>query len=143
LTCAAGDSIAFDYWYSAIGDYKSVLNLQVIAEAMADFDAASTDSLRNRKVANFDFLGLANAFDNAGAPANWKLTDTLLIQHLSSTSDTAAIGADLAYRYGRNGSLTGLGFDAVQGILVSGSFGITAQALQSDAALMTGAKRLA
>ena len=52
------------------------------------------------------------------------------------------MGADLAYRYGLNGSLANIGFDPVAGIMSSGSFGTAAQTLQSMAALETGIKRL-
>ena len=134
------DSITIEAWYTGTTN-KSVLNMQVIVDAMADFNAASTDPLVNRKVANFNFAGLASAFDAAGAPAGWALTDALLSKHLSG-SDTAALGADLTYRYGRTGSLANIGFDPAVGILSGGSFGTSAQALQSAAVLESGAKRL-
>ena len=114
-----GDKVTLKDWYAAGTINKSVLNMQVIAEAMADFSATSTNKLVNKKVANFDFLGLANAFDAAGAPVNWALTNALLTKHLSG-SDTAALGGDLAYRYGRTGSLANMGFDPVQGMLSNG-----------------------
>jgi Ca2+-binding RTX toxin-like protein len=136
----ADDRLTFKDWYAAPAN-RSVLNMQVIAEAMADFDAASSDKLRNKKIVTFDFLGLVGAFEAAGAPTNWALTNALLSKHLSG-SDTAAIGADLAYRYGRTGSLSGMGVDAVQGMLGSASFGAMAQGLQSSAALDAGLKRL-
>lgn len=60
----------------------------------------------------------------------------------SSRFDLGA-AADLAYRYGRVGSLVGMRFDPVQGMLASGSFGTAAQTLQSAAALDTGLRRLA
>jgi hypothetical protein len=99
-----GDKITFVNWYASAPANKSVLDLQVIAEAMADFDASSSDALRNKKIANFDFTGLANAFDAAGAPSGWALTNALLTKHLGG-SDTQALGGDLAYRYGLNRSL--------------------------------------
>jgi Ca2+-binding RTX toxin-like protein len=135
-----GDRITFKDWYAAPGN-RSVLNMQVIAEAMADFNAASSDKLVNRKIENFDFLGIAGAFDAAGAPASWAVTNALLSRHLGG-SDTAAIGADLAYQYGKRGSLSGMGFDAVQGMLASGSFGVAAQVLQAPAVLNAGPRVL-
>jgi hypothetical protein len=137
----SGDKITFKDWYGLPGN-MSLQNLQVIAEAMQDFNPASTDKLVNRKVESFDFTGLAATFDTAGAPVSWALTNALLSKHLSG-SDSAATGADLAYRYGRTGSLAGMGFDAVQGMLASGSFGASAQALQSPAAVDAGLKHLA
>jgi hypothetical protein len=141
LGAGAGDSITFKDWYAAPAN-RSVLNMQVIAEAMADFNAASADPLRNRKVETFNFANIANAFDASGVATAWALTDTLLRQHLAGSSDTAAIGADIAYRYGRTGSLGGMGFDPVVGMLSNGAFGASAQALQGAAATDVGAKRL-
>ncbi|HEX2830434.1 MAG TPA: calcium-binding protein, partial [Burkholderiales bacterium] len=141
LGLGAGDSITFKDWYAAPAN-RSVLNMQLIAEAMADFNAASADPLRNRKVETFNFANIANAFDASGVATAWALTDTLLRQHLASSSDTAAIGADVAYRYGRSGSLAGMGFDPVVGMLSNGAFGASAQALQGAAATDVGAKRL-
>ena len=141
LNLGGSDSMTFYGWKSQDSDYKKVLNMQVIVEAMADFNPASTDKLLNRKVANFDFQGLVTAHTAAGAPANWALTNALLSKHLSG-SDTAALGGDLAYRYGKAGSLAGMGFDPVQGILANASFGTAAQALQSAATLDVGLKRL-
>src|SRR5207244_4245275 len=45
----------------------------------------------------------------------------LLSKHLGE-SDTAALGADLASRYGLAGSFSGRGFDPVHGMLASGLF---------------------
>jgi Ca2+-binding RTX toxin-like protein len=141
LDLGAGDSIAFKDWYAAPAN-RSVLDMQMIAEAMADFSAASADPLRSRKVATLNFANLVNAFDASGAAAAWALTDTLLEQHLVSGSDSAAIGADIAYRYGKAGSLAGMGFDTVVAMLASGSLGASAQMLQPQAATDSGARRL-
>jgi len=140
LNLGGADRITLRGWYTA-PTHRSVLNMQLIAEAMDDFDATSANKLLNRKVANFDFAGLAGAFDGAGAPAGWALTNALLSKHLGG-SDTAALGADIAYRYGSRGSLANVGFDAVQGMLASSSFATGAQALQSSASLESGARRL-
>jgi len=137
----SAEKVTLTNWYASSPANKSVLNLQVIAQAMADFDASSADPLLNKNVANFDFLGLASAFDAAGAPANWALTNALLAEHLSG-SDTGALGGDLAYRYGLTGSLANVGFDPAVAILSNASFGTAAQAFQSQAALEQGIKRL-
>ncbi|MBI2319227.1 MAG: putative Ig domain-containing protein, partial [Betaproteobacteria bacterium] len=137
----SSEKITLTNWYASSPANKSVLNLQVIARAMADFDASSADPLLNKNVANFDFLGLASAFDAAGAPANWALTHALLAEHLSG-SDTEALGGDLAYRYGLTGSLANVGFDPAVSILSNASFGAAAQAFQSQAALEQGIRRL-
>jgi Ca2+-binding RTX toxin-like protein len=135
-----GEKITFKDWYALPGN-KSLQNLQVIAEAMQAFNPASPDKRLNRKIETFDFQGLAGRFDTAGAPVNWALTNALLEKHLSG-SDSAAIGGDLAYRYGKNGSLASIGFDAASGLLGGASFGAAAQALQSEQTIAAGVKHL-
>jgi hypothetical protein len=57
-------------------------------------------------------------------------------------SDTEALGGDLAYQYGKNLSLAGIGSEPAQTLLASASFGSSAQALQSLASLQVGPERL-
>src|SRR6266568_2646344 len=87
---------------------KGGTGTEVIAEAMAGFDANSADPLLNKKVQTFDFTQLVNAFDAARAAdpglTSWALTNALTQYHLSG-SDDAALGGDLAYQYGLNGTL--------------------------------------
>ena len=71
------------------------------------------------------------AFDAAGATANWQLTDARLTTHLQAGSDTAAIGGDLAYQYGKNSNLTGMGLLNAQSVIAAASFGQTAQTLNN------------
>ena len=101
LDAGSGDRLTFKDWYAAT-PVRPALNLQIIAEAMADFNPASTDPLVNRKVQSFDFQGIYGAFEAARAanPAltSWALTNALLDFHLSG-SDTEALGGDLAYQY--------------------------------------------
>ena len=137
------DSITFKDWYLASPTNQSVINLQAIAEAMADFNAGSGDALRNKKVVTFDFSAIVTDFDNAGATDNWALTDTILNAHLLSGSDTAALGGDLAYQYGKpSGTLAGIGLTPAQSLLSDPNFGSTAQTLQSLVNLQIGTIRL-
>ena len=140
----ASDRITLANWYAS-ADNHSVLTLQVIAEAMADFDAGGADPLRDNRVETFDFTGLAGAFDAARAAnpglTNWAITNALTQFHLSG-SDTAALGRDLAYQYGRNGTLAGIGVNAAQEVLGDAQFGAHAQALRPLAGLQEGAVRL-
>jgi len=136
----SAEKVTFAGWYASTAN-RSVSMLQVIAEACADFDAGSSDPLRNRKVVSFDFLGVVAQFDAAGQTSNWSVTNALLTEHLAG-SDTEAMGGDLAYRYGLGGSLAGIGADPAVSILSSGSFGTAAQGLQSAATLEQGIKRL-
>ena len=71
------------------------------------------------------------AFDAQATKTNWAFTDTMLTTHLQAGSDTAAIGGDLAYQYGKNSNLTGIGLIASQNVINAASFGQTAQTLNA------------
>ena len=130
LKMGTTDQVTLAGWYTATTN-KSVINLQVIAEAVTGFSLGGADALRNNKIENFNFANLVAAFDTAGATANWQLTDARLTTHLLAGSDTAAIGGDLAYQYGRNSNLTGVGLIASQNVINAASFGQTAQILNA------------
>ena len=139
LATGAAESVTLRNWYSATSN-RSIVNLQVIAEAMAEFDASSSDPLLNRKVQRFDFQGLVGAFEASGL-SSWALTGALLQFHLGG-SDGEALGGDLAYRYGRDATLAGIGFTPAQQTLGASEFATQAQALRDDATLQQGAIRL-
>jgi Ca2+-binding RTX toxin-like protein len=128
LKVSATDQITLKDWYLGTTN-KSVVNLQVIAESIAGFSLGGADALRDNKVENFNFANMVAAFDAEGATANWQLTDERLTAHLQSGSDTAAIGGDLAYQYGKNSNLTGMGLLNTQSVIAAASFGQTAQTL--------------
>jgi len=135
IKLGATDQITLKHWY-ADSSYRSVVNLQVIAEEVTGFTLGGADTLRNNKVETFNFANLVSQFDadvetNAANASNWQLTDARLTAHLQSGSDTAAIGGDLAYQYGRNGNLTGVGLLAAQNVINATSFGQTAQTLNN------------
>jgi len=65
------------------------------------------------------------------------LTNGLAQFHLSG-SDTDALGGDLAYQYGENASLAGIGFNKAQDVLASPQFGTQAQTLRPLATLQDG-----
>jgi hypothetical protein len=137
----ASDSITFKDWYAG---NNNIVDLQMIASAMSDFNPGSTDTLRNTNVENFDFQKLVGAFDQALA-ANpgitaWGVTNSLLDAHLAS-SDTAALGGDLAYEYGMRGNLTGFNVSAAQGTL-SNSFATAPQVLNPWPTLNTGTAQI-
>ena len=97
LDAGARDAITFRGWYDPVVNRKGVVNLQMVADAIAGFDP--WDRLFNRRVINFDFAGVVGlrpaqaanpgltSFDVAGALAGCWV----------SGSDTAAIGGSLAY----------------------------------------------
>ena len=101
LDASNGDQITFKNWYQTGVNNKSVLNLQVIADAMAGFNPAGADPLLNKKVVNFNFGGLVSQFDAAllanPTLTSWNLTNALTSYYLSG-SDTAAIGGDFGVR---------------------------------------------
>ena len=131
LKMGATDQITLKNWYLTSPTNKSVINLQVVAEAIQGFTLGGADQLRNNKIENFNFANLVAAFDTAGATANWQLTDARLTTHLLAGSDTAAIGGDLAYQYGKNSNLTGMGSLNAQSVIAAASFGQTAQTLNN------------
>jgi hypothetical protein len=65
----------------------------------------------------------------------------LLDFHLGG-SDTAALGGDLAYEYGKNGNLSNVGSTGAQNVLGSAQFGSVPQTFQSLAGLQEGMDRL-
>jgi len=71
----------------------------------------------------------------------WALSGALVAQYLSG-SDTAALGGDLAYQYGRYGNESNLSYTPASSILGSSSFGTAAQTLQSPANLQDSTPRL-
>jgi Ca2+-binding RTX toxin-like protein len=145
LDARNGDQITFKNWYQTGVNNKSVLNLQVVADAMAAYNPAGTDPLLNKKVVQFSFTGIVNAFDAALAanPAitSWSVANALAGSYVSG-SDVAAIGGDLAYDFGHRRSLADIGVTPAQGVLASASFGTTAQALQAASTLYSGTVRL-
>ena len=130
LKMGATDQITLKDWYLGTTNH-SIVNLQVIAEAVTGFSLGSADALRNNKIENFNFANIVAAFDAQATKTNWAFTDTMLTTHLQAGSDTAAIGGDLAYQYGKNSNLTGIGLIASQNVINAASFGQTAQTLNA------------
>jgi len=135
LETGGSDRLVFEDWYKG---KQSVVTLQVVAEAMQGFSQSSSDALRNDRVELFDFRQLVDAFDDARSGRrnmdSWKLMNELLDAHLGG-SDDAALGGDLAYRYGMTGTLAGMGWDAAQGTVAAAGFGVDKQKLQPLAQL--------
>jgi Ca2+-binding RTX toxin-like protein len=144
LATGGADQITIKNWYGGTAN-KTFVTLQMITEATSDYNAGSANILINKKVETFGFQALVSAFDTARAaqPAltSWALTNTLLAAHLDG-SDTAALGGDLAYQYGRYGSLSNVAFAPAQGVLNDAQFGVASQNLQSAATLGSGGPRL-
>ena len=143
LDTGNGESITFQDWYAAISN-KGVLNLQMIEEASIDFAPSGGNSLTDNKVEQFNFAGLVTAFDQARTTnpslTTWALSNALLTFYLGG-SDTAAIGGDLTYQYGKTGSLANIGFTAAQSMLGNAQFGQVNQAI-NQVGLSDGMVRL-
>lgn len=144
LKVGTTDQITFKDWYAATPS-KPVTRLQVMAEAMAGFVQGGSNPLLDQKVENFNFTSLVGAFDAARAAnsslTSWALTNALTSFQLAG-SDTAAMGGDLAYQYGKNGTLAGIGVTPALSTLSDANLGTNPQALNSLASLQTGTVRL-
>jgi Ca2+-binding RTX toxin-like protein len=144
LKTGGADQITFKNWYAATPS-KPVAKLQVMAEAMAGFVQGGSNPLMDQKVENFNFAGLVGAFDSARAAntglTSWALTNALSRFQLAG-SDTAALGGDLAYQYGKNGTLAGIGVTPALATLSDVNLGTSAQALSPLSGLQTGSIRL-
>ncbi len=141
-----GDSITLKNWY--LGQlYHGVGRLQVITSAAGgDDEASAVDALQDHAVEIFDFGKLVQKFDEVRAENSsldqWAVMGGLLDAHLSG-SNTAAIGGDLSYQYGVNGTLAGMSLAAAQGSLSEAGFnGFHPQTLHSWPQLQQGAVKL-
>ena len=139
-----GETITLRDWYASLKN-ESVLNLQVITDAMTKYDPNSTNPLLNTRVNDFDFTALVNQFDHARSTNpnldHWRMMNSLLDVHLAG-SDTEALGGDLAYQYGKNGTLTGTGLTAAQDVLNAPQFGTQPQTLRPLDTLKEGTVKL-
>ncbi|WP_307731951.1 putative Ig domain-containing protein [Massilia antarctica] len=144
LVTGASEQINLKDWYLGTTN-RSVANLQMVIEGTSDYNAAPTNKLNNKKIEQFNFDGLATAFDQARianpALTSWAVSSSLLNFYLSG-SDTAAIGGDLAYQYAKNGTLSNVSLTPAAAILVNASFGTAAQTLQAGSTLQDLSPRL-
>lgn len=142
LNTATGEGLTFKDWYNGTAN-KNIVNLQVIAEAMAGFNATGSNDLLNDKIELFDFKGLVADFDAARAANtginSWALTNALLTRHLNE-SNTAAFGGDLAYQYGLTGNLGMMGATSAQDVLNDANFGTQLQTLRPKEQIQEGIK---
>ena len=88
---------------------------------------------------------LVSAFDQARTATpgitSWALTNKLLDAHLAAT-DSAALGGDLAYQYGKNHTLAGVGLTPAQSILGTAGFGQNVQSFLPAGQLTFGVVKL-
>jgi len=134
LETGRNDRITFAKWYEGT-KYQAVSGLQVVAEAAGHVPQIET----------YDFTHLVSEFDAARSQqpglSKWTLTNAVTQFHLGSSSDTKALGGDLAYHYGVNGTLAGIAVNAAQDTVGSSHFGKEAQTL-SQSGLKDGLVKL-
>jgi Ca2+-binding RTX toxin-like protein len=139
-----GERITLGEWY-ADPQHQMVETMQVIAEAMQGYGQATADPLLDDKVEWFDFGALVAAFDEARQAnrniVRWSMMSELLDAHLGGADD-AALGGDLAYQYGKAGTLAGVALAGAQSALGAAGFGAEAQALQPPGAVTDGTPKL-
>jgi hypothetical protein len=91
LSVGASEQLTLKDWYLSTNNH-SVATLQMLIEG-GDYDASSSDPLKNTKVEQFNFDGLVTAFDQActanAALTSWVLSSSLLSFYLAG-SDVAA-----------------------------------------------------
>ena len=121
------------------------MTLQVIEQAAATYNPSSSNTLYNSEVETFNFTSLVAAFNSAltanPSLTSWSLSSALLTDHLSS-SNSAALGGDLAYYDGLNGNLTGLNLATATSILTAGGFGTNAKPIDTWSGISNGPNKL-
>jgi Ca2+-binding RTX toxin-like protein len=121
------DSMTFEGWFDEAGAGKTIKTLQMIAEAMPGYDSNSTETTLNKRVQQFDFIGLVDQFDAALAAdstiGSWAISPHLTEFYLGG-SDALAQGGDMAYQYGKSGTLSGLSELQIRAQLNDGNFGV-------------------
>ena len=87
------DQINLRGWYDTSANYKSVLNLDIISNAVSSFSGDSQHSGCDYSIDQFDFTAIVTAFDQAcGTSAtyqHWNAASSLTAAHLASGDDSS------------------------------------------------------
>lgn len=130
LSTGGSSQITLKDWYAAAGN-QTVDKLQVV-ESVPYWGWGQT-SPNGWDIDTFDFKALVQQFDAARAAnpklSQWSLMNGLLDAHLSS-SDSAALGGELATRYAAGGE-SAISLGVAQDTLKDAHFGSQAQAVGS------------
>ncbi|MEF8794198.1 MAG: hypothetical protein V5A50_11025 [Thiohalorhabdus sp.] len=131
-----GKGLLLADWYADGGSNRpESVTLQIVTQASDGFDPAT-----NKKLNRYDFSKIVDAFDQAqaapggkdgGKGQRWEAMDAALDSHLAS-SDSEALGGELAHRYGTKGSLEGASRKTVLAALAQERFGEKPQDLQGS-----------
>ncbi|OHD90882.1 hypothetical protein [Sulfuricurvum sp. RIFCSPLOWO2_12_FULL_43_24] len=118
LDIGSNSTVTFKEWYSDTVN-QNFDTLQIVSS----------------QVENFDFHALVDAFDAARVAnpklGSWETMNELLNTHLS-TSDSMALGGDLAITYAQTGDLANVSLAAAQNTLRDPSFAMAAQPLTNN-----------
>lgn len=127
LNTGGNSRITFKGWYDNSAN-QNFDTLQIIGE-----DQNGPHHSTEFTVDTFDFHALVSAFDAARSVNSrlnqWNVMNSLLTTHLSS-SNTMALGGDLAINYANNGDFSGMTLAAAQSTLKDPTFGTKAQTFQ-------------
>jgi VCBS repeat-containing protein len=96
LETGNNEQITLRNWYDTSANYKSVLTLDIIASAVAEFDGQSGCGSNHHdsetKIDQFDFTAVVNAFDQACASSatyqHWSATQSLSVAHIDDGEDS-------------------------------------------------------
>ncbi|MDD4950697.1 S-layer family protein [Sulfuricurvum sp.] len=127
LNAGCNSQITFKGWYDSSAN-QNFDTLQVISE-----DQNGPHHSAEFMVDTFDFHALVSAFDTARSTNSrlnqWSAMNSLLTTHLTS-SNTMALGGDLAVNYANNGDFSGMTLATAQSTLKDPAFGANAQTFQ-------------
>ena len=128
LETGGASQLTFKDWYASVAN-QNFVTLQLIGEK----PVTSTDGISTSgwEIDRFDFKTLVQAFDAAKESnpklSSWDLMNGLLDAHLES-SDSTALGGDLATRYAAGGQ-TAISLGTAQDTLRDAQFGTETQAV--------------
>jgi Ca2+-binding RTX toxin-like protein len=132
----SGDSITLSNWFAASSD-QDVTTLQVVEIASSSYNPNGSDPLRNKALEAFSFTSLVAAYNAAGDPSNWALSQAMPSAQLTSSA-TAAYGGDLGYYYGLNGNVTGINLTTAQTTLTNSAFATATQTIDMFSSISGG-----
>ncbi|MBU1217102.1 hypothetical protein KJ870_10410 [bacterium] len=134
LILKSGSQVTFKNWYAG----EENQNFDILQIVSSEENHKHGKESETPYIETFDFQALVDAFDAATASnpklKEWKAMDTMLQEHLT-TSDSMALGGDLAFSYAKEGDLSRISIGAAQTSLNNPDFGATAQSLTLTANL--------
>ena len=99
LETGNGDQIDLRNWYDTGANYKSVLDLAMVNDAVGCFGHHS-DGKGEHDTRYYDFMAVVKAFDQAAGTSttlqHWNATNSLLAAHMEDGGDDA-LSSDLSY----------------------------------------------